>query len=195
MGSGDHGPFNSWDRQPYLTTVNDGTPSMQMAWREIHHNFLIDNYSPQEAVDNDDGSAYYHTHHNFMVYGGRTMKSDFGGHDNIHFNNVYAHVGAGMQTSRTLVGHEDKFFNNKVVLTGNGTGDHWRPQCDGNVTQLHDNAFFSPDGQFFECGGSLSEAQAQGFDQNSTVTRLPSADPILKWGMDLLNIHQQILID
>ena len=40
---------------------------MQMAWREIHHNFFIDNYSPQENVDNDDGSAYYHTHDNFFV--------------------------------------------------------------------------------------------------------------------------------
>jgi len=37
--SGDHGPFNSWDRQPFLTTVRDGNPSMIMAWREIHHNF------------------------------------------------------------------------------------------------------------------------------------------------------------
>ena len=35
--SGDHGPFNSWDRQPFLTTVRTGAPSMQMAWREIHH--------------------------------------------------------------------------------------------------------------------------------------------------------------
>ena len=30
---------------------------MTMQWREIHHNFFIDNYSPQEDVDNDDGSA------------------------------------------------------------------------------------------------------------------------------------------
>jgi hypothetical protein len=49
--SGDHGPFNSWDRQPFLTTVRTGEPSMQMQWREIHHNFFIDNYSPQEDVD------------------------------------------------------------------------------------------------------------------------------------------------
>ena len=40
--SGDHGPFNSWDRQPFLTTVRNGTPSMYMAWRRIHHNFFID---------------------------------------------------------------------------------------------------------------------------------------------------------
>ena len=60
--------FNSWDRQPFLTLVRTGAPSMQMQWREIHHNFFIDNYSPQENVDNDDGSAYYHTHDNFLVY-------------------------------------------------------------------------------------------------------------------------------
>ena len=66
--SGDHGPFNSWDRQPFLTTVRTGKPSMIMKFREIHHNFFIDNYSPQENVDNDDGSAYYSTHDNFFVY-------------------------------------------------------------------------------------------------------------------------------
>jgi hypothetical protein len=88
-----------WDRQPFLTTVKDGTPSMFMAWREIHHNFFIDNYSPQENVDNDDGrcelfpapkysptrcslfshfacSCFYHTHDNFLVYGGNGMKND-----------------------------------------------------------------------------------------------------------------------
>jgi hypothetical protein len=43
---------------------------MIMQWREIHHNFFIDNYSPQEDVDNDDGSCFYHTHDNFLVYGG-----------------------------------------------------------------------------------------------------------------------------
>ena len=55
---------------------------MIMQWREIHHNFFIDNYSPQENVDNDDGSCFYHTHDNFLVYGGQGMKNDFGGHDN-----------------------------------------------------------------------------------------------------------------
>merc|ERR1712076_312276 len=98
------------DRQPYITTVNDGTPSMRMAWREIHHNFLLDNYSPQEGVDNDDGSAYYHTHHNFMVYGHQGMKNDFGG-------------------------HEDYFYGNKVVLTKNQVGG---VQCKDVKTVLHD---------------------------------------------------------
>lgn len=33
-----------------------------MQWRWIHHNFMVDNFSPQEAIDNDDGSCYYKTH-------------------------------------------------------------------------------------------------------------------------------------
>jgi hypothetical protein len=32
------------------------------------HQFFVDNYSPQENVDNDDGSSYYKTHDNFFVY-------------------------------------------------------------------------------------------------------------------------------
>lgn len=39
------------------------------------------------------GSAYYHTHDNFFVYGGNGMKNDFGGHDNYHTDNLYAYVG------------------------------------------------------------------------------------------------------
>ena len=30
-------------------------------YNEIRHNLWINNYNPQEAVDNDDGSAYYET--------------------------------------------------------------------------------------------------------------------------------------
>jgi len=38
--SGDHGPFNSWDRQPYITDIRTGKPSIYMAKRDIHHNFF-----------------------------------------------------------------------------------------------------------------------------------------------------------
>ena len=105
--SGDHGPLNSWDRQPFLTDVRTGAPSMYMAWRSIHHNFFIDNYSPQEDVDNDDGSAYYRTHDNFFVYGGQGMKNDFGGHDNRHYDNIYAYPGQGLGVCSQLKGHEE----------------------------------------------------------------------------------------
>mmetsp|Transcript_11963 Transcript_11963/g.27288 ORF Transcript_11963/g.27288 Transcript_11963/m.27288 type:complete len:891 (+) Transcript_11963:48-2720(+) len=183
--SGDHGPFNSWDRQPFLTTVRTGEPSMLMAWREIHHNFFIDNYSPQEDVDNDDGSAYYRTHDNFLVYGGQGMKNDFGGHDNHHYNNTYAFVGQAMGVTKTLVGHEDFFTGNSVVMLGTNVGG---VECSGATTKLANNRYFTSDATLTECGKPLSQAQEMGFDTNSTVAAIPQDDVILRWAETLLGI-------
>jgi len=181
--SGDHGPFNSWDRQPFLTTVRTGSPSMIMAWREIHHNFFIDNYSPQEDVDNDDGSGYFKTHDNFLVYGGQGMKNDFGGHDNWHFGNIYAFAGQAMGLTTTLPGHEDYFFKNKVVLTGTNVGG---VMCQEPSTKLWDNEYFTPTGQITECGRSLLDSQALGLDRGSSVNATPADATILGWARQLL---------
>ena len=108
--SGDHGPFNSWDRVPYITTVRNGTPSIVPAHREIARNFILATYASQEAIDTDDGSAYYHTHHNFLAYGADGLKSDFGGHNNLHENNVYAWVGSCWGG-----GNDDQFVNNTCI--------------------------------------------------------------------------------
>ena len=91
--SKDHGPYNSWDRVPYITNLRYGRPSIVPADRQIHHNFVIANYNSEGAIDTDDGSAYYRTHHNFFAYGANGLKSDFGGHDNHHVRNIYAYVG------------------------------------------------------------------------------------------------------
>jgi hypothetical protein len=53
--SGDHGPINSWDRLPYITTIRTGEPSIVPAFRHLHHNYVIGTYNSQEAIDNDDG--------------------------------------------------------------------------------------------------------------------------------------------
>ena len=87
----DHGPFNSWGRQPYVTKVRTGKPSIRPAISEITKNFVLANYNSQEAIDNDDASEYFSTHHNFFVYGGNGLKSDFGGHS-MRTSNVYAFV-------------------------------------------------------------------------------------------------------
>jgi hypothetical protein len=65
------GAINSWDRQPFVTTVFDGvTPSAQMLPRNISHNFLGTNYGGGNgAVDNDDGSLWFDNNNNFAVYG------------------------------------------------------------------------------------------------------------------------------
>jgi len=188
--SGDHGPFNSWDRQPYLTTVRTGEPSVFPQWRDIHHNFFLDNYSPEVNVDNDDGSAYYHTRDNFLVYGGMGMKTDFGGHDNHHFGNIYAYVGHSVSvTSDTLEGHEDYFYGNKIVMTSTDLG---RAQCADPKTQMHDNQYFAS-GNLTLCGVDLAQAQSQlGMETGSTDSPLPTDDAILGWATELLQIQSNI---
>ncbi|ETO26019.1 hypothetical protein RFI_11118, partial [Reticulomyxa filosa] len=63
------GPFNSWDRQVYVTDVKYGYPSVIKQWDYISYNFILANYNSIGAIDNDDGSCFYQTHHNFFVYG------------------------------------------------------------------------------------------------------------------------------
>lgn len=84
------GPFNSWDRLPFLTEVLNGTPSLTPAWNNIHNNFMLCNYGSNMCIDNDDGSAYYLNHHNFEVYGGH--KSDFGGHNKYTYDALVAYA-------------------------------------------------------------------------------------------------------
>merc|ERR1719152_85175 len=51
--SGDHGPINSWDRQPFLTTVRTGKPSLIPATRHVRQNIIVSNYEGTKGVDND----------------------------------------------------------------------------------------------------------------------------------------------
>merc|ERR1711988_1343428 len=174
--SGDHGPFNSWDRQPFLTTVRTGEPSMIMQWRDIHNNFFIDNYSPQEDVDNDDGSCFYHTHDNFFVYGGQAMKNDFGGHDNHHYNNVDAYVGHALGVVPTLSDHADYFYGNYVVMTGDSVGT-----CLDD--RMHDNQYFTPDGKI--------QSGCSGY--GGTVAKTPSDDAILHEARNKLGLTGELI--
>jgi len=78
--SGDHGPFNSWDRQPFLTEVRNGTPSIKPANNTIRSNFFVSNYGAGFGVDNDDTSSYYDINSNFFYLGGG-VKCDYDGHE------------------------------------------------------------------------------------------------------------------
>jgi hypothetical protein len=117
------GSFNSWDRQPFLVE-RAGTPTYVPLYREIVGNFWINDYNPQEAVDNDDGSAYYLTHHNFFPLSNGGLKNDFGGHDNHHYNNIYYTAGGCMGICGQLPGHEDAFYNNTCISSRPGAGDN-----------------------------------------------------------------------
>jgi hypothetical protein len=86
----DHGPINSWDRVPFLTTVATGKPSYSPAPNIIHNNFIMANYDAMGCIDNgnwnflsknnelkyfysikDDGSSWYIVYNNFCPYGGK----------------------------------------------------------------------------------------------------------------------------
>jgi hypothetical protein len=49
------------------------------ARRGLYFLLFVSGGTLQEAVDNDDGSCFYRTHDNFLVYGSQGMKNDFGG--------------------------------------------------------------------------------------------------------------------
>lgn len=51
-----------------MTTIRNGTPSAQMAWRQVRNNLLISNYGGSKEVDNDDGSLFWNITSNFMAY-------------------------------------------------------------------------------------------------------------------------------
>ena len=125
--SGDHGPINAWDRQVYVTEHTD--PSPGGAWKlvdEIRANLVIADYDSEEAVDTDDGSAYYDVSHNLFAYGNGGLKSDYGGHDNRHHHNVYAFITHGKCVSITpqAPNHTDGFHDNVCVFQ---TRPDWTP--------------------------------------------------------------------
>ena len=115
--SGDHGPFNSWDRVPYITDFEGRGPTVVPQFRQITKNFVLSVYSSQEAIDNDDGSAYYNTTRNFFAYGANGLKSDFGGHDNYHVHNIYAWCGNCVGS-----GNMDKFQDNTCIANSDAKG-------------------------------------------------------------------------
>jgi hypothetical protein len=75
----DHGPINTWDRNPVASDVpgGPGTESYYPAWSRIRRNLLLNEYRSVWPIDHDDGSLYYADEANFLVYGGH--KTFFGG--------------------------------------------------------------------------------------------------------------------
>ena len=196
------GPWNSWDRVPYITTLRNGTPSIVPADRRIHHNFVIANYNSEGAIDTDDGSAYYQTHDNFFALGANGLKSDFGGHDNRHTRNIYAYVsvcfGAPMPF-RYFQGLNDAFFNNTCVAIGDGilpSVGVYSSDCNGkggfldqswNVSR---NRVMTQSGDAKICNKPWAEwfgANYSGTDSGSTISKWPADAQLVRWAEALLN--------
>lgn len=114
------------------------------------------------AIDNDDGSCFYDTHHNVFIaepsgaaYGGNSLKSDFGGHSNYHHDNLDLFFAAGYKAQGTgtqLTGYEDGYYDNYLYMPGDGNYGSGSPIVRGNT-------IWSPTGNVTEGGKPLKEFQ------------------------------------
>ena len=73
--------MNSWDRMPFAQTLGSGGRGVPSYMARLHSetsaSFIIANYGSSQGFDNDDGSAFFHTHHNFF-YTADGFKEDYG---------------------------------------------------------------------------------------------------------------------
>ena len=115
-------PFNSWDRQVYITKVLNGSSSVVKQYDYIIQNFVIGNYESRWCIDTDDGSSYYEVHDNFLVYAQSGMKNYDSGHDVHHYSNIYGYIEGGSNdfclydNDHQYPGHNDWYFNNTCIV-------------------------------------------------------------------------------
>ena len=188
---------------PYLTTLADGsTPSAIPLFNDVHHNFIVANYAADGGcLDNDDGSAWYHIHHNFCVFGG--AKTDFDGHEkqswaNLHiYPSVYGPKCYGMLQGFPAEGFAEGYFGNTCVLQNAGEQVYsggpdvkgLTPAAFARVMVLGNNTIFAPSGSVGGPPGfaTYQEFMAAGFDNTTTISGdMPAAATIVSWARALL---------
>jgi len=116
--SSDGGVWNSWNRQPFLTTYKDGKPSQYPAWRDVSYNFVLNNYHGLVPLDADDGSSWVRMHHNYVAGGSWGFKN-YLGRDKIFDHNVNVFPWNNVvddSITPYLPGHFDQYFNNTVFI-------------------------------------------------------------------------------
>ena len=203
----DHGPFNSWDRQPYLTRVKDGqTPSLDPAVSNITRNFLINNYHSTWPIDHDDGSCYYNDTYNYLIYG---EFKNFLGHSKIAMFNAYVYpdFSAGFKFCATsdgpargqyASGWGDVWANNTCAILSpnvykfagcNPNGDN-----EGLIPLTYNNTFYTYNKNLYiQCGNkqlTLQEFQALGYDKGSVIYGIPDNSTVIDWGRALLGLYR-----
>ncbi|UJR20449.1 hypothetical protein I4U23_023578 [Adineta vaga] len=208
----DHGPINSWDRQPILSdAVQHGLPSLWQHTNYIHHNTIFNNYNALWPLDHDDGSCFYEDSYNFMIYGG---KKNYMGHSKTDHHQIYVYADAGKldfgsnvclgdyAPRRGYSGWNEVFVNNTCILY-----EDYVPYLIGNcntddlfVPYLADNKIFIPANTeaYFPCTVdgiltklNLKEWQSYGLDRNTTIQVTPDVQTIIEWGRDMLQRNNE----
>ena len=200
--TGDHGPFNSWDRQPYLTRngVDDGFPeaaklgtsgaSIVKAQCHIARNFIINGYNGVWAIDHDDGSQFFNDSSNVLVWGGC---KNYRGNSKSCDGNVILYPGfsgraAGGRRCQTDDNgiFANQYYHNNTCFNADGAAYSWG-KCDASAVETEtyhteSNTFYSADGSFSsKCGATLDLAawQKLGQDHGSVTGKTPAIPEIL----------------
>lgn len=207
----DCGPFNFFDRLPYITKLYDGhSLSIMPAMSYISRNFIITNYHSLWPLDHDDGSCYYEDTFNFLVYGG--YKNNLG-HSKSFYNNTYIYPDAVHQNVRSLFllypycgtdvfsslgvsGWGEVWAFNKCVI-GNPNVYYFDKCSVGRdnrdlVPLTYNNEFYAPNKYIYiNCGGknlTLEEYQKLGFDKGSVVHDLVDISTIVSWATAMFDL-------
>jgi hypothetical protein len=205
--TGDHGPINSWDRQPYLTdAAKSGVPSLSQHISYIHHNTLVANYHSTWPIDHDDGSCFYEDSYNFQLYGG---KKGYLGHSKTDHHEIYVFPDENQNGygSRTCLGYyiggpnvggwDEVWVNNTCVLYTSSI-PYDMPYCNTSnllVPLLKSNHLYIPNdtqiGFICNVNGtskklSLEEWNSYGLDLGTTVTIVPDIQEVIEWGREML---------
>ena len=204
----DHGPFNSWDRQPYLTdAVQPGLPSLWQHQSYIHHNLFFTNYGSVWPIDHDDGSCFYEDSYNFLVYGG---KKNYKGHSKTDHHEMYIYSDQdpnGFGGEVCLQGDfappngtsslNEVWVNNTCILY-KSSSPYSILDCNTAtwfVPHLAFNKLYIPSGAqatfFCKTNGtsvkfSLNQWQSMGYDLGTTVETTPDVQTIIQWGREML---------
>jgi hypothetical protein len=165
--TGDHGPINSWDRQPFVTEIATGEPSWNAAITTVSQNLIWANYGSSQGFDTDDGSSWYNISNNFM-YQADGYKMDFGGHDTmVNDNMFYKFKGDGQNCINTwpyVYNHGTTYSGNKCMLPeSHNIGSVNGCDCPGDGGGSH-----RPSDE--QCGVSFSDNEYYGFKANLTVS-------------------------
>jgi len=203
--TGDHGPYNSWDRQPYWTVngVDDGFDdshgrSYVKAMDIIIGNFIINGYNSVWTIDHDDGSQFMTDHGNFMIWGGC---KNYRGNSKWCENNVIVYPGINVRASGGRRCQTDdngifanQFYQNNQCITMDGEPYTWG-RCDPNrlnntVYHTSSNIFYSPDEKYQQTCGSKTynfpDWTKAKQDAKSTLANLPTNDEIVTMGKKIL---------
>jgi hypothetical protein len=204
--SSDHGCINTWDRQPYIWNLQNLT-NLYPNPSHLTKNLLISNYRSVWPIDHDDGSSYYYSSKNALIYGGSKNYLGYNKHMSNNFylypdTNAAINAEFGLNYSSSMpecyfstgsapfpANLIDSFTNNTcIVQTGGGIyrndGCNVNNPLDGNVPVLMNNTLYIDNGKYvFTCQSdnwNLTEAQSHGIDVGSNVYTSPDSTTLLQ---------------